>query len=310
MVIVASTGCRVGDTTKRFFATQALPFLAYQDVTIRLIPGGSSVQDLECVLTLRNEKFKTKTTRFNRKVVLKSLSQESTLIDPIALILVMALRTGNVKESGIDDLINNLQLRANRTVQWVDPLRPVVCALTNGQTLVVDKPASALQLNEWMQTASLRAGLLRRYRPHDMRRGHSREVAHLPAGQLLGGVNTAVAASVGHGVDKGRVTAQYIGDLGGDVWSMRVANPIKDDPVNPIERVQEGFVAERLSKEQIDSICTDKGFNKDERADRKKAAALGRKQQQDDWLAQQQQSQWQSLESESVRMTSTIESIS
>ena len=55
LILLSSLQCRAGDITKWFKDDQPLPFLAYQDVRLKLV-GGSSIQDLEARVTIRNEK--------------------------------------------------------------------------------------------------------------------------------------------------------------------------------------------------------------------------------------------------------------
>jgi hypothetical protein len=56
IILVAAIGARSGDVTMAPLNQHALPFLAYKDVVIKMRKGGSTIDDLHAVLTLRNEK--------------------------------------------------------------------------------------------------------------------------------------------------------------------------------------------------------------------------------------------------------------
>lgn len=67
-----------------------------------------------------------------RIVRLKTLQTSSdSIICPIKLLLILALRLGNVAETSIDDLLKNTAQRNNRTVLWRYPDRPVLCAFSS-----------------------------------------------------------------------------------------------------------------------------------------------------------------------------------
>jgi hypothetical protein len=55
IVLVAATGARIGDVTTASSDRHPLPFLAYRDIVIRM-RGGDTIDDLEAIFTLRNEK--------------------------------------------------------------------------------------------------------------------------------------------------------------------------------------------------------------------------------------------------------------
>ena len=55
IVLVASLASRVGDITVAPLDEQALPFLCYKDITIKLI-GGSEIGNLVAEVVIRNEK--------------------------------------------------------------------------------------------------------------------------------------------------------------------------------------------------------------------------------------------------------------
>src|SRR4051812_39567494 len=51
------------------------------------------------------------------------------VICPVRLLLTLALRTGNVEYTTVEDIIREARLRPDKTVQWVCKERPVLCAI-------------------------------------------------------------------------------------------------------------------------------------------------------------------------------------
>jgi hypothetical protein len=56
MVLVTALACRVGDVTKGARDRHKLPYLVYGDIDIKLVRGGTTIDDLNMMVTLRNEK--------------------------------------------------------------------------------------------------------------------------------------------------------------------------------------------------------------------------------------------------------------
>lgn len=57
LVITAALSARAGDVTTDRMENQPLPYLCYQDVTIKLV-GGNDLQHLMVEVVIRNEKSK------------------------------------------------------------------------------------------------------------------------------------------------------------------------------------------------------------------------------------------------------------
>jgi hypothetical protein len=55
ILLLSALSCRVGDITKTTGETHDLPFLCYNDITIKLVKG-VSLENLEAKVTIRNEK--------------------------------------------------------------------------------------------------------------------------------------------------------------------------------------------------------------------------------------------------------------
>ena len=102
-------------------------------------------------------------------------------ICPIKLLLIVALRLGNVQAVTVDEVLRNAAARNDKTIQWVHPKRPVLCAFGPGISRVLaDKPANSHQLSHTMAHAAPIAGFLTTtIRSHDLRRGTAQDAANL-----------------------------------------------------------------------------------------------------------------------------------
>jgi hypothetical protein len=70
IVLVAALGARTGDVTVAPLDRHTLPYLAYKDIVVRMDEEGSTIDNLEAVLALRNEKGDKYVNRGPRCVVL------------------------------------------------------------------------------------------------------------------------------------------------------------------------------------------------------------------------------------------------
>jgi hypothetical protein len=306
IVLVAALGVRTGDVTVAPHDEHTLPFLAYEDIVIRL-KDGDTIDDLEAVVTIRNEKGSKYVfegldamcelichrldPKKKRIVVLKALQSSSdSLMCPIKLFLTLALRLGNVAETSIEDLLMHTAQRNNRTVLWRFPKRPVLCALSSvGGSILVDKPAGNHQLSSIMSQATLAAGLLGQFRAHDLRRGAARDTANL-SGKLKGSADKMTAAVLGHNESAANrsLTAHYVGGVVHDTWTKRVDenfnDPVYDIPNadSPYQRKFQAFTADEITE-----ACLSKGLRTVAQKDRKRGAQLLEKRRQAEWADQE-----------------------
>ena len=56
IVLIAALACRSGDITKARLDTQLLPYLCYNDVTMKLV-NGNDITNIEAQFVIRNEKL-------------------------------------------------------------------------------------------------------------------------------------------------------------------------------------------------------------------------------------------------------------
>jgi len=117
---------------------------------------------------------------------------------PIKLLLILALRLGNLSAKTIDEVLLDTQSRHDKTVVWKHPERPVFCAVASGGTaLYLDKPAGNHQLAQTLATVGPIAGFLNTVRPHDLRRGSACDIVNLEEG-IKGVTTPTVAAALSH----------------------------------------------------------------------------------------------------------------
>jgi hypothetical protein len=203
------------------------------------------------------------------------------------LLLITALRLGNVPEQSIDQLLEHTRARKNKTIVWSHPERPVLCAIGQiGATILVDKPAGNHQLTQTMEEAGLSAGLLSKTRAHDLRRGAAQDTANLEKSKLVGFVTPGVSAALGHGQNSRGAshTAHYIGSLTDDVWSKRV----EENFINPygIDETDNMYPKkfQHLKPEQITELCQTEGLDPSNKHHRKQASNLYEKRRRQEWM--------------------------
>jgi hypothetical protein len=57
LLLIGALSCRSGDIMKDQRDAHPLPFLCYDDITIKLV-GGEGIENLEAIFAIRNEKKK------------------------------------------------------------------------------------------------------------------------------------------------------------------------------------------------------------------------------------------------------------
>lgn len=208
---------------------------------------------------------------------------KDNVVCPIKLLLILALRLGNVNARTVDEVLQLAGQRRDRAVIWAHPRRPVLCAFSKGNgSIKSDTPAGNHQLSHTMNEAGLKAGFLARVLAHDLRAGTARDAANLRAS--IKGYDTQVAAAViGHS-EKARatgVTSKYVGSISEDVWTKRVEESF-EDPFE-IEIASQPFKRRKLTTSDVTKMCEMDGVNPSDRKNRKKMSRLHRKQDVQDW---------------------------
>lgn len=162
--------------------------------------------------------------------------------------------------------------RADRTVQWTHPHRPVICEMPRGSAvLTLDKPAPEAQLGRTLKEFALAYGILDRVTSHAVRRGAMRDVAYLK--KFVAGVSTAVSAVTGaHSkvAENRGLTREYVGALQNDTYNMRAEHKFQDKLAPKI--AASPMVMRRNTTAEIDAYMEKHGLNK---SDLKQRATAG-----------------------------------
>jgi hypothetical protein len=158
----------------------------------------------------------------NRKVRLEFIRDPKfSVICPIRLLLILALRFGYVDSIIFPELLDKARARNDKTVVWTHPNRPVFCGFAAQAAYpLLEIPANTGQATSIIRTAGLKAGILANLVSQDLRRGSARDVTYLKD-PIVGHTTPTVAASLGHsnGVFQAGVTQLYVGSTDVDIWS-------------------------------------------------------------------------------------------
>ncbi|KAK9361349.1 hypothetical protein V1504DRAFT_475196 [Lipomyces starkeyi] len=286
IVLTAALGTRTGDITKGYFDVHQLPFLCHKDITLKLIKG-DDLTNLVAKVVIRNEKGYKGDGTNNREVTLKTLKDnKDNTVCPIKLLLILALRLGNVHARTIDEVLHLAAERSDKTIHWVYPQRPVLCSFRGpGAFIQPDKPAGSKQLTQTMAEAGPKGGFLARIRPHDLRRGAARDAANL-SHSIKGYATPAVAAVIGHSEQSHMrgSTAKYVGFVE-ETWSKRVEENF-DDYSFEIDVTGESFVKRRrTSQSEITEMCKNAGLDSSDANNRKKMGRMNRERTLEDCIA-------------------------
>lgn len=202
---------------------------------------------------------------------------------PVALLVIFALRIGAVDSTTIEDLLMKARDRADKTVIWVKPKAPVLCAFDiHTHQLIESKPASGTQLTRNFKQAAELAGIAEDVILHDVRRGGFRDLANLKT--AVGGRLEGVAEAAGHSASTRTegITKQYTGHLKEDTWKQRLDEntELEDFGVNIVEQP---FKKRRLDTQAVTDYCDANGLISSKAGDRVKAQKMLRTQAKSTW---------------------------
>jgi hypothetical protein len=112
--------------------------------------------------------------------------------------LVLALRTGVVSQTYIEDLQRATERTFNKSLAWKTPDNPVLAAFkTQSCMLDLEKAASEKQMLKTLREGCHLIGLTASVVSHDLSHGAAAEIAHLP-GELRGTSIASAAAVLNH----------------------------------------------------------------------------------------------------------------
>ncbi|OBT86748.1 hypothetical protein VE02_06282 [Pseudogymnoascus sp. 03VT05] len=273
LLLISALSCRSGDIMTSTMDTQKLPFLCYDDITIKLV-GGDGLEHLQADVLIRNEKKRKHDPKKNRTVRLHCLTESrDNVMCPIKMLIASAMRLGAINGRTIEEVLGAIRRRQDKTLQWADGRgdSPVLCAFHNQTNAVVtDKAAEVRQVINTIHTTSLKAGFCAAVTPHDMRRGAAKDAAH--SKHIATGLATsAVAAELGqsaHSLNAG-ITAAYVGARNEDSRTKRV-NAGFDDPFG-INVTDTAYKRMKMTKVEMNKLYADMGTNTSSANERRKA---------------------------------------
>lgn len=183
---------------------------------------------------------------------------QQSIVCPIKMLLVHALRTGQTYGVTIDEVLAHTSQRHDRTVQWKNPDYPVLCGIDRHSFLRPTYPAPANQLAATIKTMGLVAGILQPITANDVRNGSARDIAHLKKG-MRGTDHRATALQIGHSEETVRsgTTAYYIGAMQDTIYNMRAAEMFEDRLAPRL--AAQPFVGQKSKPADIDRIIEQQG---------------------------------------------------
>ncbi|KAK4956110.1 hypothetical protein LTR66_013382 [Elasticomyces elasticus] len=114
-----------------------------------------------------------------KHIQLNQLDNAYSVVDPVKMFIIYAIRTGDVPETDWNTLIHSMSRRPSKTLIWSDPTLPVFRAYgKNGACLLSDAAPANQQLQNLREAADL-VGLIEPLWTHDLRRGAAQDIANL-----------------------------------------------------------------------------------------------------------------------------------
>ncbi|KAK0129018.1 hypothetical protein ONS95_000958 [Cadophora gregata] len=286
VALQTALAARSGDITlSKGYTTE---YMQWSDLVMKLSEHGDALDDIELTCTLRFEKNKKLETNDDRDLPLKPLSDASlNVICPVKLLLIQALRSGNLSSS-LDETLKQASLRRDRTIQWLYPERPVLPQLLKSSAFIAwDKPAGPGQVNKNTKDLGLVAGVLAHIISHDVRRGGLRDLANLkiPSAPMapMGVASKEVAVAAGHSMGsylKG-TTDKYVGPVERENYTARAAQMFVS---RKAPEMGQRFQKTRLTKAEVSLYCEEHDIDPTDKNGRQRAGDAIHRKRKADWI--------------------------
>jgi hypothetical protein len=155
------------------------------------------------------------------------------ILDPINIVLILAMRSGNIEELSLGDILDKAAARSDHTIRWKDDNRPVLCAVTNDGidfTRLASKQRANRTLAKAMRIMGLH-GQDAKVSPHQMRYGMASDLV-LTSSAQQGHSKDQIADALAHSM-RARARNTVVGYTGAftgeDTWAARVNLTAKED---------------------------------------------------------------------------------
>lgn len=274
IVLQAALGSRIGDISynqQNEFTKDDVSCLRYRDIDVRFVEASESLGPAfpngRFLATFRISSGKGAKEGASIKIRTKELFQHHdpryAAADPLNLLLVLALRTGNIR--GVryfDDLLSQVRNSASHRVVWLDEERPALCAPTvhvdntvNLRQLDPLVPADYKQCATNLRDAAKLAGLVANVTTHDLRRGTAQDLMTLESATVRNDIFVAEVLDHSDAARMRGVTKLYERTDGhGNVWGQRLEqHGSVGSPFDPIFAASSYEPPKQLSKDEVDA---------------------------------------------------------
>lgn len=228
LVLVSALGARPGDVAQsRLY--KGTEYMQYRHVELYIEGDEPVFCNMRARITIEFEKghktaMNEETTRYFRPLN----DPSNTHMCPIALLLIHCLRHSLVSGTSLQDVLDLAWKRADRTVVWLSPDRPILTAFAMSPLRCeLDKAAGVDQLRQTIKEMGIVAGMLDCAYSHALRLGSARDVAHLPAREGAGLATDNVRQSLGHKHSSlaSGTTERYVGGASEELYNSRAKAP-------------------------------------------------------------------------------------
>jgi hypothetical protein len=196
----------------------------------------------------------------------------------VKLLIAHALRIGAVAAKSWPELKAHALGRADKTIQWTTPDRPVIPRIVSGKAAFLDleAPATTTQALDTISQMSLKASFVTRLLVRDLRNGSLADLAHLDQNKIRGHASMASAAAVGHKMTTLKdVTEGYVGGSDVSIWTIRAASDWIDSRAPKI--AQATYIPRPFAKGELQHYCESRSWDSTDKRKLHSAYAAVRK---------------------------------
>ena len=136
--------------------------------------------------------------------------------------------------NSIQEALDNAALLGDKVLQWAQPQAPIIPGRRGNSKghgrLDLRKPSATAFNPQAIHEKNSGSGLTARFLPHGIRAGSLRDLAHIPAAEILRIANPAVAkaASHHHHTLTSGTTDRYVGPINQDLNQLKMKHPYQD----------------------------------------------------------------------------------
>ena len=187
---------------------------------------------------------------------------EDSMICPVRLLLVLAMRSGNVHGTTLQEVLTTAQSQKDHRIRWRNPELPIFAQRDNAKSALVNtKPAGYNHVRQMLRKATEIPGCSHLIRPHDLRGGAAMDLVTV-ADRLEGSVLPKVAAELNHSSHSQLTTRRYTRmHTPQDTWAVRASGISEDN--QPFQEITFGVPAagrppapKKAAREEVTRMIT------------------------------------------------------